>query len=263
MGVQGRFDGQVVIITGAARGIGDAIATAFATEGAQVVSLDLIDPPEPRPGVRYGRADVSDAESVRTAFEEIGQTEGRVDVLVNNAGIRRVGLVEDLDPRVWDDVVGTHLRGAYLCSARAIPFLRRAGRGAIVTIASTHAFLGLPGRAAYAASKAGLLALTRVLAVELARANIRVNAVAPGFTRTPMVEEALREGSVSEASMLERIPIGRLAEPAEIARVVCFLSSEDASYVTGQCVVVDGGWTIQGIGLAPAWLSGDDASGGS
>jgi NAD(P)-dependent dehydrogenase (short-subunit alcohol dehydrogenase family) len=155
----------------------------------------------------------------------------------------------------WQAVIDTNLTGAFLCAAAVIPIMRRQGSGSIVQIASTAAFVGLPGRGPYSAAKAGMLGLTRELAVELAPAGIRVNAVAPGFTRTGLVEQAIQDGSLNEQWMLERVPMGRLAQPDEIARVVRFLASDDASYITGQCVIVDGGWTVQGIQAAPDWLA--------
>lgn len=248
---------STVVVTGGACGIGDAIVRAFRERGATVVSLDLLEPEEPREGVRYLRADVSDPESVRAAFAGLE----RVDVLVNNAGIQRVGLTGELPVESWEAVIATNLTGAFLCDSSAVPLMRRLGSGAIVHIASTAAFVGLPGRGPYSAAKAGLLALTRAMAVELAPAGIRVNAVAPGFTRTGLVDQALRDGSLQESWMVERVPMGRLAVPEEIARVVRFLASDEASYVTGQVIVADGGWTIQGIGAAPGWLTSPSPGG--
>jgi len=246
--------GRVVVVTGGARGIGDAIGRSFLEQGATVVCLDLQDPVEPREGVRYLRTDISNPASVHAAFEDIARHDGRVDVLVNNAGIQRVGLIGELSYETWTAVIDTNVTGAFLCDSAVVPLMRRQCSGAIVHIASGAAFNGLPGRAAYSVAKAGLLALTRVMAVELAPVGVRVNAVAPGFTRTGLVNQALDDGSLQEDWMVERVPLGRLAEPEEIARVVRFLAGADASFVTGQVIVVDGGWTIQGIGTAPGWL---------
>ncbi len=248
------YQGRVVVVTGGARGIGDAIGRSFLEQGATVICLDLQDPVAPRDGVRYLRADISDPASVHAAFEDIARHDGRVDVLVNNAGIQRVGLIGELSYDTWAAVIDTNITGAFLCDSQVVPVMRRQGSGAIVHIASGAAFNGLPGRAAYSVAKAGLLALTRVMAVELAPVGVRVNAVAPGFTRTGLVNQALDDGSLQEDWMVERVPLGRLAEPEEIARVVRFLAGADASFVTGQVIVADGGWTIQGIGAAPGWL---------
>jgi NAD(P)-dependent dehydrogenase (short-subunit alcohol dehydrogenase family) len=246
------FEGRVVVVTGGARGIGDATLAAFLEQGATAVSLDLGPPDEPRPGVTYLDADVRDEASVQPALATLD----RVDVLVNNAGIQGVGLIGELRAETWDTVVATHLRGAFVCSTHAVPRMRAQGGGAVVNIASVAAFVGLPGRAPYSAAKAALTSFTRVLAVETATAGIRVNAVAPGFTRTRLIQRALDDGSLTESWMTAEVPMRRLAEPPEIARVVRFLGSNDASYITGQTILVDGGWSIQGIHAAPEHLGG-------
>ena len=253
--------GRVAVVTGAARGIGDAIARALVEAGTRVVSLDTLEPADPRRGVRYVVADVSDPESVAEAFADVDRVEGRLDVLVNNAGIQRVGLTGQLSFEDWSAVIGTHLTGNFLCCSEAVRrMLERGTRGAIVSIASTAAIVGIPGRGPYCAAKAGILGLTRALAVEVAPAGIRVNAVAPGFTRTQLIQQALDDGSQREDWMLQRVPLGRLATPEEIAGVAVFLASDEAAYVTGQVVVADGGWTIQGLLHAPDWLTAPRAT---
>jgi NAD(P)-dependent dehydrogenase (short-subunit alcohol dehydrogenase family) len=259
MSVDGSFEGRVAVVTGGARGIGDAIVRAFRAAEAQVVVLDKLEPREPRDGVRYATADVTEPASVAAAFGSIDAAEGRVDVLVNNAGIQRPGLVGQISFEDWAAVIGTHLTGMFLCSSQAVPRMIEQGfGGAIVSIASTAGLVGLPGRGAYCAAKAGIMSLTRVLALEGASAGIRANAVAPGYTRTELVQQALDDGSLREAWMLERVPLKRLADPDEIARVVRFLAGDSASYVTGQTIVADGGWTIQGISAAPDWLRANE-----
>jgi NAD(P)-dependent dehydrogenase (short-subunit alcohol dehydrogenase family) len=248
--------GRVAVVTGAARGIGDAIARVLVDAGMRVVCLDRLEPTSPRAGVRYVVADVSDPDSVAEAFSDVDRAEGRLDVLVNNAGIQRVGRIGDLSFEDWAAVVGTHLTGSFLCCSQAVPrMLARETRGAIVSVASVAAIVGIPGRGPYCAAKAGILGLTRALALEVAPAGIRVNAVAPGYTRTELIQQALDDGSQREDWMLQRVPLGRLATPDEIAGVVLFLASDQAEYVTGQVVVADGGWTIQGVLHAPEWLT--------
>ncbi|MCY3560382.1 MAG: SDR family NAD(P)-dependent oxidoreductase [bacterium] len=250
----GEFEGRVAIVTGGSRGIGGAIAEEMVRRGAAVASFDVAAPVEERPGILDLAVDVADASAVGDATAEVLDRLGRLDALFNNAGIQRAAPTHLMDPEVWDLVIGVHLRGAFLCSAAAIPEMRKVGGGAIVSISSAAGFVGIPGRAPYSAAKAGLLGLTRSLAVEAAPHNIRVNAVAPGFTRTPLVQQALDDGSLTEDWMLLEVPLDRLADAAEIARPAVFLASEGASYITGQCIVVDGGWTVQGVSDRPDWL---------
>ena len=252
--MSGEFDGKVAIVTGGSRGIGGAIADEMVARGAAVASFDIASPAESRDGVVDLEVDVADASAVGDATAEVVARLGRVDVLFNNAGIQRAAPTHMMEPEIWDLVVGVHLRGMFLCSAAAIPEMRKVGGGAIVSISSAAGLVGIPGRAPYSAAKAGILGLTRSLAVEVAPHNIRVNAIAPGFTRTPLVQQALDDGSLTEDWMLLEVPLDRLADAAEIARPAVFLASAEASYITGQCIVVDGGWTVQGVSDRPDWL---------
>jgi NAD(P)-dependent dehydrogenase (short-subunit alcohol dehydrogenase family) len=249
------FQGKVAAVTGASRGVGDAIAERLLEEGARVFSLDLIAPDEARDGVTYLQANVADAESVAAAFRQIDAEAGQIDVLVNNAGVQRVNLAENMSVADWHLVLNTHLTGMHLCSAEAIRRMRARGKGgAIVSVASAAGIVGIPGRGPYSAAKAGIESLTRVYATETAMANIRVNAVAPGSTRTKLIEQGIRDGSIKSEWQIERIPMGRLAEPREIADPVVYLASDRASYITGQTIVVDGGWTVQGMVHIADWL---------
>ena len=252
--------GRVAVVSGAARGIGDAIAERLIADGARVFSLDKVDAEEPRKDVAYLEADVTDPASVAQAFKAIDARAGQIDILVNNAGIQRVGLVGKISFADFSAVVSTHLNGFFLCASEAVPRMAARGKGgAIVSIASTAAFVGLPGRGAYCAAKAGILGLTRALALEVASVGIRVNAVAPGFTRTKLIDQGLADGSLQEDWMVARVPMKRLAATQEIANAVRYLAGDEASYMTGQTIIVDGGWTIQGIPHAPEWLQSPPA----
>ena len=252
--MSGRFDGQVVVVTGGARGIGDAIVRRVVSEGGRAVVPDLVDPDEPVASTRYLRCDITNREAVAEAHASIEAMEGRLDVLVNNAGIQRVALTDLFDPDVWEQVIQVHLIGAFNWSRLALRTMKRQRSGAIVTIASVAGLIALPGRGPYSAAKAALMSLTRTMAVEVAELGIRVNAVAPGMTRTTMLEQVAREGVVDLEAMMHEIPMGRLATVDEIAKAVCFLASDDASYITGETLVVDGAWSILGIRDTPDWL---------
>jgi len=249
--------GRVAVVTGGARGIGDAIIRSFVAEGYRCVAIDLGAPEDPVPGTRYATADVTDRAAMEAVFASIGAEEGRVDVLVNNAGIQRVGLTERFDPAVWRQVVEVHLFGMFHASALAIPYMKRQGSGAIVSIASAAAIVGMPGRGPYAAAKGAIVAWTRSLAVETAEAGIRVNAIAPGYTATKIVQQGVDDGSIVMENILGEIPMRRMGSVEEVASVVRFLASDAASYITGQTIVVDGGWTIQGLRDRPDWLRAD------
>ena len=256
------LQGRVAVVTGGARGIGDAIVAALAEAGARVASFDKIAATAPRPDVLYLDTDVTSPDSVGAAFTAVDKTFGAVGILVNNAGIQRVGLIGQISFADWSSVIATHLNGFFLCASQAVPRMVEQGKGAIVSIASTAAFVGLPGRGPYCAAKAGIVSLTRSLATEVATSGVRVNAVAPGFTRTQLIQQALDDGSLQEDWMKQRVPMRRLASADEIARVVRFLASDEASYITGQTIVADGGWTIQGVNEAPAWLRKGEAADG-
>jgi NAD(P)-dependent dehydrogenase (short-subunit alcohol dehydrogenase family) len=172
---------------------------------------------------------------------------GRLDILVNNAGVVGPGPSEELSEAEWDRVVNVDLKAVFLCSQAAARTMLSQGRGKIVSIASIAGWAGFPRRASYSASKAGVISLTQTLACEWAKRGVRVNAVGPGYTETEIIKQGAALGVLTVADIERRTPMGRLATPDEIARAVVFLASDEASYITGQTLFVDGGWTAYGM----------------
>jgi 3-oxoacyl-[acyl-carrier protein] reductase len=236
---------HVVLITGGMSGIGLATAQAFARAGDRVSVVDKHVTPAGLEVVRSsgGRsfaADVSDFTRAETVVEELVAAAGRLDVLINNAGIARDQMLWKMSEADWDAVLGVNLKGAFNYLRAAAPVLRRQQNGKVVNVSSINALRGKPGLANYNAAKAGLVALTRTAARELGPANVNVNAVAPGWVETPLTEPYRAE---VRGQALRETALGRLGKPAEIAEVIVFLCSEQARHITGQVIVVDGGQT--------------------
>lgn len=247
-----RYQDKVVVVTGAGNGIGAATARAFAAEGAFVAVLDV--DAEAAGGVagQIGdRAlpvpcDVRDRTSVEAAVTTVVERLGGLDVLFNNAGIQRYGEVPDVTDEDWDAVIGTNLTGPFMMCRAAIPHLRARGGGAIVNTASVQAFATQRTVAAYSASKGAIVSMTMTMALDHAKDGIRVNCIAPGSVRTPMLEESARtffpdDPAAAMQAWGRAHPIGFLTEPEDVARLVLFLCCDDARTITGSCVRVDGG----------------------
>lgn len=242
-----KLDGKVAVITGSARGIGFAIAKQYATAGSMVVIIDLSkesvdnavkELKKINPNITGYAADVTDAEGIESIFKTIHKELGHIDVLVNNAGITKDNLIMKMKESEWDAVINVNLKGTFICTQKVSRFMLKQRSGVIINIASVIGLMGNAGQANYAASKGGIIALTKSSAKEFAKRNIRVNAIAPGFIETEMTNQLPSE--VVE-NYLKAIPLEKMGTPEDVAQVCLFLSTDAARYITGQTINVDGG----------------------
>jgi NAD(P)-dependent dehydrogenase (short-subunit alcohol dehydrogenase family) len=237
--------GKVCLVTGAAQGIGEACARRFAQEGAHVVLVDMADTPgqsvADELGALYLHADVGDKAQVDAAVARTLTEHGRIDVLVNNAGIFRAADFLDITEADFDAVLRVNIKGVFLMGQAVARVMAQAGSGNIVNMSSVNGVLTIPTIASYNVSKGGVNQLTRVMALALADKGIRVNAVAPGTIATELAAKAVLTSEEAKTKVLSRTPMKRLGQPSEIADVVAWLVSDAASYVTGEIVTVDGG----------------------
>lgn len=246
-----KLEGKVALVTGASRGIGKAVALALAEAGANVVvnyagSTDKANEVAEqikslgREAITY-QCNVSDADAVQSMVKDTIAKFGRIDILVNNAGITRDNLLMRMKEDEWDDVINTNLKGVFLCTKAVTRQMMKQRSGRIINVASIVGVIGNPGQANYVAAKAGVIGLTKSTARELASRGITVNAIAPGFITTDMTDQLTEE---QKEAMLQQIPLAKFGQAEDIANTALFLASDDANYITGQTIHVDGGMAM-------------------
>lgn len=251
-----RFEGKSVVVTGAGRGIGKAVAVAFAAEGASVAvnaaHAHTAEAAAQEAGQSGSKviaieADVSDERQVANMIDRASAEFGKIDILVNNAGVSQplMPLVEQ-STTDFDRTIAINLRGTYLCCKTAAKGMIERRSGKILNVGSITAHTGAPMRTAYGPSKAAVVNLTMVLAMELAKYDINVNSISPGYVLTDLVENFLSQGKLNEQAILNRTPLGRMSTPEDIARAALFLASDEACNITGTDLLVDAGWTTNG-----------------
>jgi len=250
-----RLKNKIAIVTGAAMGIGKGIARVFANEGAKVAIVDINEAEgrktcteirEAGGEAIFIRADVSNEQEIREMVKEVIAHYQALHILVNNAGIGVYKNILETSSEEWDRCLGVNLKGVFLCSKYSVPYIINSGGGSIINIASVHAVATTANTAPYAASKGGVLALTRNMAIDLAKYNIRVNAICPGWVYTPLIENIFKSSGDSEAMrkrITERQLLKRLGTPEDIGYAALYLASDEASFVTGTALFVDGGLT--------------------
>lgn len=245
-----QLSGKVAVVTGGAQGIGFHITKNFLQSGAKVAVFDIAEGNieqlkancDGNVDVSFFRVDVSSLSEVQQAMKNTIDRYGKIDIVVNNAGITRDGLVLRMKEQDWNDVIRINLTGAFNCTKAAAPYLLKARKGRIINIASIIGLRGNSGQANYAASKAGLIGLTKATAREFAPRGITVNAIAPGFIQTRMTEK-LMETEASQ-SLISQIPLGKVGSPSDVAHLVTYLASDASAYITGEVIRVDGGLSM-------------------
>ncbi len=241
-----KLKNKVAIVTGAAQGIGKGIALALAKEGANVIVSDIRDAKEVVKEIEsfnvkamFIKVDISKRQEVEKMVEMVLKKFGKIDVLVNNAGVYPFKTLTEMEEEDWDKVLDINLKGTFNCTKAVLPTMIKNKGGNIINISSIAALVGFQNLTHYSASKAGIIGFTKASALELAQYGIRVNVIAPGGIETPTTKNMINKNFV------DSLPIKRIGKPKDIANAVIFLASEDSSYITGQCIVIDGGYTLQ------------------
>jgi NAD(P)-dependent dehydrogenase (short-subunit alcohol dehydrogenase family) len=247
---------KVAIVTGGSQGIGMFIAKGLANMGADVAIVNRRDETGKRAISELKRlygvnaisivASVIDSNAVEAMVERVIREFGRIDILVNNAGIIIRSSIEQMSEKEWDQVLDTNLKGSWLCSRAVANYMLPHQKGKIINISSVASMLGLTNRAAYCASKGGVSALTRAMAVEWAKYNIQVNAIGPGFIQTEIHEDLIESDPTRNKRILDCIPMSRFGDPQDVANLAIFLASDASNYLTGQTIYIDGGWSVLG-----------------
>lgn len=251
--MESNFKNKVAIVTGGSYGIGRATAIAFSKKGAKVVIADWIEDKETLNQIKangadalFIKCDVSKAEDVHQMVKKTIETFGQLDYAFNNAGIEGIrGSTMDCSEENWDKTLAINLKGVWLCMKYELPELLKQGKGSIVNCASIAGMIGYPDLPAYVASKHGIIGLTKTAALEFAKSNIRINAVCPGVIKTAMIDRLTGNKKEAEDQYASMEPVGRLGTPEEVANAVLWLCSDEASFVTGHAMAVDGGWLAQ------------------
>lgn len=247
------FEGKVALVTGGAFGIGRATAIAFANKGAKVVVADLIEDTETVDAIRksggealFVQCDVGHQDQIKDLMDKTKSYYGRLDYAFNNAGIEGYSAnTQDCTVENWDRTINVNLKGVWLCMKYQIPMMLEQGSGVIINCASIAGLVGFPELPAYVASKHAIVGLTKTAALENAKKGIRVNAVCPGVIKTAMIDRITGEEKAVEQAFLEKKPMGRMGDPKEVANAVVWMCSDEASFVTGHAMAVDGGWIAQ------------------